>query len=75
MVDIPPIKSEVTEHQQLEKTCPCGHKNVGKFPEEVKAPVQFGPIIQALILYFSVRHHIPYNRTSEIKEQLKIFWK
>lgn len=70
VIDTPPIKSEVTEHQQLEKTCSCGHKNVGKFPEDVKAPVQFGPIIQALILYFSVRHHIPYNRIAEIMEEI-----
>lgn len=70
VVDIPPIKAEVTEHQQLEKTCPCGHKSVGKFPEDVKAPVQFGSIIQALILYFSVRHHIPYNRIAEIMEEI-----
>lgn len=70
VVDIPPIKAEVIEHQQLEKTCSCGHKNVGKFPQDVKAPVQFGPIIQALILYFSVRHHIPYNRIAEIMEEI-----
>ena len=70
VIDIPPIKSEVTEHQQLEKICSCGHKNAGKFPESIRAPVQFGPIIQALILYFSVRHHIPYNRIAEIMEEI-----
>ena len=71
VVDIPPIKAEVTEHQQLEKTCPsCGHKNTGRFPDEVRAPVQFGPYFQSLILYLSIRHHIPYNRVAEIMEEL-----
>lgn len=70
VIDPPPIKAEVTEHQQIEKVCSCGHKNTGKFPENVKAPVQFGPIIQALILYLSVRHHIPYNRIAEITNEI-----
>jgi transposase len=70
VVDIPPIKAEVTEHQQLEKTCSCGHKNAGRFPDGVKAPVQFGPYFQSLILYLSIRHHIPYNRVAEIMEEL-----
>ncbi|OGI06831.1 MAG: hypothetical protein A3F80_01230, partial [Candidatus Melainabacteria bacterium RIFCSPLOWO2_12_FULL_35_11] len=70
VVDIPPIKAEVTEHQQIEKTCPCGHKNIGRFPDEVRAPVQFGPYFQSLILYLSVRHHIPYNRVAEIMEEI-----
>ncbi|OGI08638.1 MAG: hypothetical protein A3I68_01000 [Candidatus Melainabacteria bacterium RIFCSPLOWO2_02_FULL_35_15] len=70
VIDIPPIKAEVAEHQQLEKTCSCGHKNVGRFPNEIKAPVQFGPYFQSLILYLSIRHHIPYNRVAEIIEEL-----
>lgn len=71
VVDIPPIKAEVTEHQQLEKTCPsCGHKNIGRFPDGIRAPVQFGPYFQSLILYLSIRHHIPYNRVAEIIEEL-----
>lgn len=70
VVDIPPIKAEVTEHQQLEKTCSCGHKNIGRFPDNVRAPVQFGLYFQSLILYLSVRHHIPYNRVAEITCEL-----
>ena len=41
--DIPPIKIEVTEHQNETKTCPvCGTMNQSQFPENVKQAAQYG---------------------------------
>ena len=40
--DMPEPRSEVTEHVIREKICTCGCRNTGIFPENVKAPVQYG---------------------------------
>ena len=49
VVDTPPLKLEVTEHQTEQKTCPvCGVCNKASFPESVNRPVQYGPLIKAL---------------------------
>ncbi|MCF6313583.1 MAG: transposase [Verrucomicrobiales bacterium] len=70
--DLPPeIKVEVTEYQAPICRCPsCGHKNVGKFPQEVSAPVQYGSRIRAVGTYLHVYHLIPYERLGEIFNHL-----
>lgn len=51
--DLPPLKLECTEHRAEIKECPCCHKIVtGAFPEEVKAPVQYGKNFRSLLAYF-----------------------
>lgn len=69
--DIPNIKIEITEHQAEIKECLfCGHENKGKFPEGVDQPVQYGENIRKLAVYLNQRQFIPYNRTTEIIEDL-----
>jgi transposase len=51
--DLPPLKLECTEHRAEIKDCPCCHKLVtAPFPEEVKAPVQYGKNFRSLLAYF-----------------------
>ena len=51
--DLPPLKLECTEHRAEIKECPCCHKIVtAPFPEEVKAPVQYGKNFRSLLAYF-----------------------
>lgn len=69
--DLPAVSVEVTEHQVEKKLCPCcGHKNKGQFPDHVKAPVQYGEQVRALAAYFEHQHLIPFERLSQIFEDV-----
>ena len=69
--DIPPPKVEVTEHQALEKTCPCcGKHSRAVFPDNVRGPVQYGERVQALTVYFAHQHFIPVDRVCQIFEDI-----
>ena len=66
VIDIPPIKTEVTEYQADVKECPCcGTRNIGEFPLGVKDSVQYGPRIKGMAIYFMNQQFIPYKRTQE----------
>ncbi len=64
--DIPPVKIEVTEHQAEIKKCLCGHLNKAAFPEDVTAPVQYGPDIRAKAVYLRDYQLLPLERTCEV---------
>lgn len=65
--DIPPIKIEVTEHKAEIKSCPhCGHLNKGAFPEDVKAPTQYGLRLKGIWVYLKEYQLMPYKRTREL---------
>ena len=67
VVDLPPPDLNVTEHIGEVKICPCcGKVNQGKFPEGVTNHIQYGNNIQAMLIYFSINHHIPYDRLTDI---------
>ena len=69
--DIPPIQMEVTEHQAEIKHCShCGYLNKAAFPEQVKAPVQYGPRLKAIAVYLRQYQLLPYNRTRELFRDL-----
>ena len=69
--DVPEPKIEVTEHRTEIKTCPCcGNISKGAFPENVKAPVQYGEHVQTLATYFKNQHLIPAERVCEIFEDV-----
>ena len=71
VVDIPPLKLEVTEHQAECKTCHiCGARNKAVFPEGVNQPVQYGPGIKALAVYMNQYQLIPYDRVEELFKDL-----
>jgi transposase len=69
--DTPPFKLEVTEHQAERKTCNvCGARNKASFPEDVTQPVQYGPEIKALAVYFNQYQLIPFDRVEELFKDL-----
>jgi len=69
--DIPRIQMEVTEHQAQIKECShCGHLNKATFPEQVKAPVQYGLRLKVIAVYLRQYQLLPYNRSRELFRDL-----
>ncbi|MCF6313962.1 MAG: DUF6444 domain-containing protein, partial [Verrucomicrobiales bacterium] len=69
--ELPPVKIEVTEHRAQKCDCShCGEKLVADFPQEVKAPVQYGSNLQATALYLGSYQLIPYQRLGELFQDL-----
>jgi transposase len=67
MVDIPLVESLYTEHRSYTKICPhCKLANKGEFPERLKAPIQYGPNVEAMVGYLSVYQSLPYARTAHL---------
>jgi transposase len=65
VVDLPIVKPLYTQHECYQRTCSCGHVNKSSFPSHVKAPIQYGPNVESLTVYLSVRQYISYSRISE----------
>jgi transposase len=69
--DLPAISVKVTEHRAEMKVCPCcGKKNQGEFPKGVNAFTQYGERVKALAAYFLHQHLIPFERVSQLFEDL-----
>jgi transposase len=51
VIDIPPVRAEVTEHQTLTLLRGCGHEAKAAAPAGVTAPVQYGPRIMGTGIY------------------------
>ncbi|WP_460764210.1 DUF6444 domain-containing protein, partial [Nocardiopsis oceani] len=65
VVDLPPIKPTVTEHQMVEKVCPCGQRTRARSPRGVRAPVQFGANVGATICYLYLGQFLSAQRTAQ----------
>ncbi len=69
--DIPPLALEITEYQVEEKQCPCcGQANQADFPEQVQQPVQYGPRVQAMLVYLHHGQLLPYKRTMDLMQEV-----
>ena len=57
------VKIRVTAHKAMEVCCPlCGVELRGAFPEEVKAPIQYGKTLQALVVAFNTVGAVSVSR-------------
>ncbi len=63
VVDLPEPKLEVTEYQKMGCSCDdCGAYNEGIFPEGVKARVQYGAGVRALVVLLNVAFKLPLKK-------------
>lgn len=69
--DVVVPKIEATEHQVETVGCPyCGYSNAAEFPEDITAPVQYGPHLKSIGVYLLQYQLLPYERTGELIEDL-----
>lgn len=66
--DLPePAPLQVSEHRIYRCTCPgCGHVTAGTVPTTVRAPVQYGPRLGALVAYLSGAQFLPEDRLRQV---------
>jgi transposase len=71
VIDLPPKRVLVIEHQAQQKCCPrCQQISLAAFPEDVRAPVQYGAAIGAVGVYLVHQQLVPYARACEVVEDL-----
>jgi len=70
--DLPePKPLEVTEHRAHGCRCgQCGHETRAPFPEEVRAPVQYGARINAIVVYLLHFQLLPEDRLAALMKDL-----
>jgi len=67
VVDIPPVRARVIEHQVVTTCCPgCATETSGTFPLDVAAPVQYGPGVATLAVYLTQEQLLPLARTRAV---------
>jgi transposase len=71
VLDIPPMKLKVKEHQVEVKCCRhCGHHSQGSFPAEASNVVQYGPRLKAMMVYLMEAQLLPSKRSCEVLSEL-----
>src|SRR6266704_545803 len=71
VLDLPPKRVVVIEHQAQQKWCPsCQQISSATFPDDVRAPVQYGAALGAVGIYLVQQQLLPYERACEVLEDL-----
>ena len=68
VIDLPVLKARVIEHRQMRAICTCGASRLGRFPEGVNAPAQYGTGVKALAVHLNQYHLLPLQRTCQIMQ-------
>lgn len=68
--DIPRPSLKVTEHRAETRQCVCGRVHTADFPPGVNAPLQYGPNIRSMLVYFSQYQLLPQRRITEAMADL-----
>lgn len=68
--DLPPIRVQVTEHRVITRTCACGVATTGTAPPLASHPVQYGPVLRAVMVYLFMGQHLSQGRTARAVSEL-----
>jgi transposase len=63
--EVPPMKTEVTEHQLVTRRCGCGAHTTAAGPAGVDAPVQYGARLAAIVVYLLVAQFGAQKRVAQ----------
>ncbi len=66
VVDLPPLRLEVTQHIAQSRRCGCGVTTTAAFPQAAEEPIQYGPRLKALGVYLRDYQLLPFARTSQL---------
>lgn len=70
-VELPAPKLVASEHRSEVKRCPRTHREVcAPFPEDVQAPIQYGPRFKAWLVYLRDQQLLPLERISQMSADL-----
>jgi transposase len=70
VVDVPPVKPQVTEHQLVTLACGCGHHTTAVAPAEAVAPVAYGPRLAGIGVYLLHGQFLSVSRTAAALKDL-----
>jgi len=71
ITELPKIQPVVIETQQHEATCPgCGALQRGHLPDGLEAKRVVGPRLEALVTYLQHQHHLSYERTQTLLQEV-----
>lgn len=71
VLEIPPLKVEVTEHRAEIKACEqCGEVNTADFPKGITHKAQYGERLKAYAVYIKNYGLLSYERAAELFEDL-----
>jgi transposase len=69
--DVPAPRVIVQEYRAHQKQCPaCQHITAAHFPQDVTAPIQYGPTIGATAVYLVQQQLLPLARAGEVMQDL-----
>ena len=69
--DLPSLKLECTEHRAEIKECPCCHRTcTAPFPDDIKAPLQYGKNFRTLLPYLYDGQEGASQRICEMCEEM-----
>ena len=69
--DLPQPRLEITEYQIAQVICPqCGESHRGEFPLGVKAPVQYGTGVKALVTLLNSEYKLPFEKIQTLFDDL-----
>lgn len=66
VVDLPPLRLEVTQHSAQTRRCHCGVTTTAAFPKEASEPLQYGPRLKALAVYLRDYQLLPFARCTKL---------
>ena len=70
VIDLPPIRIQVTEHRLEVAQCRCGKVHTAQFPDHITQAAQYGAHVKAAAVYLAQYQQLPVDRTAQALHDL-----